>query len=264
MALTAINLDDSYPIDDPNHETNTSGVVRFIDGTDANGLSAMQRYQGDMIHRSVLLEAKLNELIDSFNSNPYLKSFDSSTFLRTNGSNALTQPQAGVSPTADEHLTTKGWVAAQLATYQAQITALSAEIASLSSSLPSVRKSDWVEHTWSSGTKQHVEFSLLPLSSAITDFTLDNVVSVSVVERLNLGTEETPVYTYISIVAGASTGFKIDSMWISDESPDVLNVLIPNDVFFPDGYPVSSGYEDITDPAVSRSLRATVFSMLGC
>lgn len=264
MALTAINLDDSYPIDDPNHATNTSGVVRFIDGTDANGLNAMQRYQGDMIHRSVLLEAKLNELIASFNSNPYLKSFDQSTFLRTNGSNALTQPQAGVDPTSGEHLTTMTWVATQLATYQEQITTLSTELAALSASLPSIRKSDWVSHTWSSGTKQHVEFSLLPLASTITGFTLDNVISISVVERLNLGTEETPVYTYISVVNGLSTGFKIDSMWVSDTDPDTLNVLIPNDVFFPDGYPVTSGYEDITDPAVPRSLRATVFSMLGC
>lgn len=260
MALTSLNLDDSYPIADTYHDTNTSGTIRYVNSSDANGLSAMQRYSGDVTHRFVLLGRKLNELINAFNSNPYLKSFSNEGYVLTDGSHPFTLPVAGVAPTADEHLTPKSYVVGLLGNYQSQLSALSSSITELSARMPCVRKSAWTEHTWSAGSKQHIQFPLTPLASNIASFSLDNIVTISIVERILL---EEGRYAYQQYCSGLSANFKIDALWMDTDSPDVLNVLIPNDVFYPSGYPETSGYSDITDPIATRELRATVMSILG-
>jgi hypothetical protein len=217
----------------------------------------MNRYMGDAFHRMLLLEGKLNSVIGSFNSNPYTSGFSDETYVKTDGSHPFTGPQAGVTPQTSTHLATKGYTDTSVAAVQANLASLGSQITAVQAMVPLTRVSDWVPYVWSAGTKTHLTFTLTPSKADISD-----VVLISLVERLNLGTEEDPHYTYMQYVAGNSTNFKIDAMWLSDDDGNTLNVLVANDVNYPGGYPTSSGYNEIQD-FTERALRATVIHSAG-
>jgi len=257
MTISLLNLDTSYPVADSYHATNTAGVIRYVNASDANALSAMQRYMGDSFHRIRLVEDKLNAVITSFNTNPYTSGFDDTTFVKTDGTHPFTSPIPGVTPTLSSHLATKGYTDGSVATVQSSVAALSTQVDHLESILPLVRVSDWVDYTWSAGEKTHLTFTLTPTKADITD-----VVLMSITERLNLGTEESPQYIYMQYVAGNSANFKIDALWLDDTNTDILHVLIPNDVNYPDGYPAVSGYADL-QAFSQRSLKAVVIHATG-
>lgn len=254
--ISILNLDQTLPIADSYHATNTSGRVRFINVSDANGLQAMQRYMGDAMYRSTLVEGKINELINAFNSNPYTSGFDDTLYAKTDGSHAFNAPVKGVTPKAQNDLSTKGYVDTTVEGFGNSLRALSSRIDLLELRLPLTRTSDWVEYVWNARAKTHLEFTLTPVYADLT-----NVAIISLVERLNLGTEEEPNYVYMQYMAGNSTNFKVDAMWLDDTNSNKLHVLLPNDVAYPD-YPPSSGYGDIQN-FNQRHLRAVVTHMTG-
>jgi hypothetical protein len=257
MSISLLNLDTTYPVADSYHETNTSGVIRYVNASDANGLASMQRYMGDAFHRVRLIEDKINSVIGSFNANPYTSGFDDSVYVKTSGANAITGVQIGVTPTATNHLATKGYIDTSIATVQASVAEVGAQVGTIQAQIPLTRVSDWVPYVWSAGSKTHLTFTLTPAKDDISDVAL-----ISIIERLNTGTEEEPSYTYMQYVAGNSTNFKIDAMWLSDSDGQTLNVLVANDVFYPGGYPESSGYNDIQEFS-ERALRAVVVHASG-
>jgi hypothetical protein len=256
MTVSLLNLDSTFPVADSFHASNTSGVIRYMNSSDANGLQAMQRYMGDAFNRSRLIEAKINSLITSFNSNPYTSGFDDRLYIKSDGSNPLTGALKGVTPTSPEHITTKAYVDGAITAFQSSLTSLSSRVDGLEARLPLTRVSDWVEYVWSAGTKTLLTFDLSPSSSD-----LSNVVMITLVERLNLGTPEEPNYVYMQYCGGNSTNFKVDAMWLDDTDSDKLNVLVPNDVNYPSDYP-SSGYNDLQNFS-QRHLRAIVTHATG-
>lgn len=256
--ISLLNLDSSYPKEDSYHASNTAGVIRYINVSDAaSGLSAMERYMGDVTHRFILVGDKINALINSFNSNPYTSGFDDTTYVKTDGTHPFTGPVGGVTPVDAADLATKGYVDEEVAGFEESLGIVNTRVTDLTAQVPLTRVSDWVEYTWSAGEKTALEFTLTPTQSDLT-----NIILISFIERLNLGTVEEPNYVYMQHMSGNMTNFKVDAIWIDDADGDVLHVLIPNDVKYIDGYPASSGYLDIQSFS-ERHLRATVVHATG-
>jgi hypothetical protein len=255
--ISLLNLDATLPVEDAYHSLNSAGIVRFLNASDANQLPALQRYMGDTVHRSTLLESKINEIILSFNLNPNLSSFDDSLFALVDGSHAFTAPISGVAPTASNHLATKSYVDSSDSIVQSQIQGALDAVQDVEASLPLVMKSVWTEYEWMAGSKSHVTLTLSPIPTDVSD-----IVSIVVMERLNIGTIGLPNYVYVPLLHGQNTNFKLDAVWIDDSAPEVVNVLIPNEANYPSGYPDESGYIALQVPT-ERHLRAIVTQATG-
>lgn len=240
--ISLLNLDQSYPVYDPYNSTNTVGEIRYINASDANGLSAMQRYMGDVFNRSLIVEKKVNELISAVNGTSIFGSenFDNTPYVLTDGTHPFTAPVKGVSPTDPLHLTTKGYTDNADNLLSASIQSLDAVLNQVLLKIPLIRASNWLPYTWQAGAKTALTFTI---NQTYND--LSNLISMVLWERLNLGTVNAPNYVYQQLPIGGNTGFKVDAMWVDDTQTSMVNVLVPNDVFYPSGYPSSSNYAQI-------------------
>lgn len=244
--LSVLNLDNSYPVTDAYHATNGAGTVRFIAADDEMRLDAVNRLQGDIQHKFVLMQAKVNELVLALNSNPALATFNSAPYTFVDGSHPFTAPVAGVSPTSAAHLTTKSYVDSFLGELQDVLDSNTLAVQELEQRMPKVVASAWTEHTWQPGVKQVLSFSMAP---AI--YNLNDILSISLLERLNVAQPTlanptpTPIYVYKPLTGGTDYGFLAEEMWVNAASE--LKVLVPNAVFFSSGYPANV-YGPLTSP----------------
>ena len=248
MSIQLLNFDDSLP-DDEDRSANTAKTLRFLTTADANSILPMNRIFGDLAARLLSDEEKINEIARFLNANPALQTFVNSGYALTDGSHAFTEPQGGVAPVAGADLTTKTYVDAAVAALAEDVTDNTDDITTLGASVPLFKKSNWTLHTWSGGTKEHLD---LTLTSAIVD--LNKVVSIQVLERLNLGGG---VCVYRQLMHGTvGDGFRVDDAWIL--STTVVRLLIPNTSNYPTGYPAATDY-DLAE-YTERHLRAVVIA----
>lgn len=262
--MNLLNLDGSYPVEDSFHATNTAGRIRFLDASDPLKLPNMQRMQGDFVHRSKLIEEKINEIIVELSQNPAFPSFDSSVFSRVDGTAAFTAPVSGIDPTLPAHLSTKGYTDQRDAAVSASVSAVDAKLTSHLGTAVTPLQSNWVQHTWQAGVKVHTEFSLVIPSGSTPDYT--KVSAVMLVERLDIAqvTEVNPtpdpIYVYSTLAAGVAYGFKLDALWL-DPATNKVHALIPNEANYISSslYPGVSQYEDLLVPR-TRHLRAVVMT----
>lgn len=253
MSIQLLNFDTSLPDADTYRDTNTAATLRFLTSADGNSILSMNRIFGDLTHRLLKDETKLNEVIIFLNSNPALQTFDNTPYVLTDGSHAFLAPISGVTPTAAAHLTTKNYVDTAIAAQGAAIQQNSDDIAALEAGLPFYRTSAWVEHVWNGAVKETKD---LNLTTAVVD--RDKVVSINLLEKLNVGTLLSPVWVYRQLMHGTSVdGFKIDDYWLRTAS--VVQVLIPNTTSFPQDYPVGANYNLVA--VVQRYLKAVVVEM---
>lgn len=251
--ISVLNLDNSYPVADPNHASNNAGTIRFIGAADAQNLNSLNRLQGDIQHKFSLHQSKINEIILALAGNPASASFDDSAYIKADGSRAFAAPVTGVTPTASGHFSTKGYVDGFLATIQGVLDANTLAVQGLEERLPKAMSSPWTLHTWQPGQKQALSFTLSP---AVYD--LDDILSVSLLERLDVAqpTEADPtpdpVYVYRYLTAGIDVGFMVDDLWLDPNG--VMKVLVPNSVFFASGHSEAL-YGPITSPQ-NRWLKA--------
>lgn len=259
MSISFLNLDNSYPFADAHHATNFAGVIRFIDATDSNGLQAIQRLQGDLVHRHKLHQDKINEVIQVLLENPNFSSFDPTLFSFTDGRNPFTEPVGGVAPTQPSHLTPKDYVDASNASLAQVVDAVASSLASTASKVPVGHFSEWLEPEWQPNTKVRLQFNLVP--SGINP---ESIVSMGLIERLNTAQATVedpypePVYVYRVIpTSGTKYGYFVDDMWFEPQAK--LNVLVANQTLFPSGYPNSAEYTPVTQPS-ERWLKAFVLT----
>lgn len=244
--ISVLNLDNSYPVSDPNHASNVSGTIRFINSADVHGLDALNRLQGDIQHKFLLHQQKINQIIEALSGNPASASFDDSGYAKVNGSRSFTAPVAGVTPTSPAHLSTKGYVDGFMAQIQSVLDGTTLAVQGLEERLPKVMSSVWTAHTWQPGQKQALSFALSP---AVYD--LNDLLSISLLERLNVAQpteanpDPDPLYVYRYLAAGIDVGFNVDDLWM--DSNGVVKVLVPNSVFFATGHSESL-YGPITSP----------------
>lgn len=225
MPIQFINLDDSFPVEDDSHSANTTGTIRFIDASDANRLEAMQRQTGDFINRSILIEEKLNEVINAVNTTPGL--VDNDAFVLVDGSNPLTQPLIGVDPVLEKHLATKGYVDAGDQLQNQNMATLSLQIALIQSKLVTVHASDWITHTWNAGNGVKATFAVQP-----SGIELDEVLALHLFEKTNVHTVANPRWVYRQAVLGGA--FSVDDMLVRGSDRSSVEVYIPNEVNLPD------------------------------
>jgi len=253
--MQLLNLDGSFPVADAYHATNTAGVIRFISAADPNTLSAHQRYQGDVVNRFRINEAKINEVIQAIVRHPVFSGWDDSAYTKVDGSRGFASPVSGVNPTDNSHLTTKEYV-------DNIATVMSDNVGSLEERLDNfnqttVHYSDWVEHTWNASAKMRVS---LPLSSSIPD--LDKIVSITILEKLDTASPTTAIpnppeqWIYRQVPIGGTVGAVVDDMWL-DGSGNV-NIVLPNTAFYKSGY--DSVYE-ATQSVRTRFYRAVVTAL---
>jgi hypothetical protein len=246
--IFTLSLDSSFPDSDPrNGAASQAGVIRFIDIDDDNTLASMNRFAGDLVNRSLIIERKVNELVELLNSNPQLTSFDSTPFVLTDGSHAFTGVIGGVTPTLSAHLSTKGYVDGAVGTLGSTVQEISTDLAETNAAMPTVRRSEWTVFTWQGGTKQVVD---LLLTTAIDD--LSKIISVVLMEELT-SADESIVYRQLS--HGTNAGMRVDDIWVTDNTH--VRVLLPSTSEFATGYAATSGYGSVANPT-SRRLRAIV------
>lgn len=253
-----LNLDNSYPNDDPFRSSNAAGIVRYVSAADPGGIPVMNRLQGDLVHRDKLLQSKLNELILLLNSNPILTSFDDSMYMFKDGSRAFTAPVAGAYPVGNNDLTTKAYVQAVASNLGDLITTLNANVSDLASLVPFYCRSNWIEHTWEAGEKGYLD---LPLTVPVS--ILDRVMSISLVEKIDVAQstpsvpDPDPIWKYRPLAVGPSSnaGITIDDVWLEDQN--TVRVLIPNTAGAVSGYPPEADYV-LASPR-QRFIRALVW-----
>lgn len=225
MPISILNLDGSFPISDPHHQSNRAGIIRFIDGTDSLTLPAFQRYQGDVVNRFSLVESKLNEVITAISGNPSLSDWDDSAYVKTNGSSGFTKPVTGVSPVVPADLTTKGYVDLQLEQISLTVTNLASSV----SQTRGIRSysSIWVYVPWSASNKKIIQ---LDLTSEIPDHS--KIISISVVEGIDVAESGAEQFLYRPV--NQVTGAKVDDIWLDGS---VVKLALPSSALYPTGYP---------------------------
>lgn len=259
MSLSLISLDPSYPTQDTYRDTNTAGIMRFIDATDSIKLPALQRMQGDLVHRDNLLAAKINEIVVEVKTNPAFPAFDNSPYILRDGTRAFLAAVSGVTPTAAAHLSTKEYTDTRDAEVLASVSDLQSTVTTYLASAAVPFYSPWYEHEWHSGQQDHVEMLLTIPDGLTPNYT--EVSNVTVVERLDIAQitvedpSPDPIYVYQALTPGANYGFKLDAVWLDPESGKV-HVLIPN----VENHVAWSGITQYTNMQVPRTrhLRAIV------
>ena len=249
LNVTALNLYSAYPVEDAYHTGNTGGIIRYIDVRDSITLPAIQRLQGDIMHRFILVEKTINGLIEFLNANPLVAGLDDSIYLRVDGTRDFTQPVSGVDPTQGNHLSTRDYVDDSFNAVHAGAAAVSQSLAEYKSVTPYTFQSAWSEYTWHGGQKTTVDITV-PALTGVGYPDYDRLVGIRILEKLDIAqpTSSVPnppaVYVYRDRTAG-NKAFAIDDYWAIPAS-NLVRVLIPNFSGF-DIYP-GSGYEDLQSP----------------
>lgn len=250
--IVPLNLDGSLPIPGwiGSLTSPDAGTVRYITAADTRGLDAMNRLQGDLVHRSTLVESKMNEMINQWNAAggtgvPLI--IDTSTFVLRDGSQALTGNLSCPNPVEDSHVANQGYVNTQDGVLINLIDQANTANANLEAQVPRITYTDWT--SFNTVGKQVVNLVLDP-----PVVNAGRVLAIILLERANTGTELVPIYKYRQLVAGTSTGMTIDDFWLQDLN--TVRVLVPNSSgnYPTTGYP-NADHGFATAP---RSLRAVV------
>lgn len=254
MKLPILNLDGSYPISDSYHLGNKAGTVRFTDEGDSLSLPMLQRVEGDLVHRSKLVEASVNLIIDFINKSPVLAGFDDSPFLRIDGSRSLTRAiECGEEPSRPKHLTTKSYVDSKISAANLSVTELANDLDAFKDSQAKAFKSGWQLYTWQAGRNTVVT---LPITGTPS---IDSIESITLLEKLDVAVPTSsspnppPVYKIRELSRGLK-GMAIDDYWF-DEDTNTVKVLVPNVMSY-EVYP-GSGNSDLQTPR-SRWLKAVI------
>jgi hypothetical protein len=238
--------------------TNHGAVIRWLSSADPRTLAAINRVFADVANRFQIDEAKINEIINAITSIPGLAPFDNSPYALVDGSHPFTAPVSGQDPTASGHLATKAYVDAQASGNAALIDAISTTVDALSTIQP--RMSGWVPFTWTAGFQQSIDLALTPIVTSP-----DNIVSIALLEKLNVGTLLAPVYKYHQLFHGtlggapaqagwpAGDGMHVDDYWLQDRG--TVRVLIPSQSSYAAAAP-SSDY-NLAAP-IQRWIKAVV------
>lgn len=251
LTVQALNLVKDYPIQDNFHAGNTGGIIRFIDVRDAIKLGPMQRLQGDIVHRFILVEDTINGLIEFLNANPLVTGLDDSVYTRVDGSRDFTQPIKGVTPTDAAHLATKGYVDTGLNTVNNGSNAVAQALQAYKEITPYTFESAWTEYTWQGGRKVIVNATVLPTGPGAFKPDYDKLTGIRILERLDIAQPSTAVpnppaeYVYRDRTA-SNKSFAIDDFWVIPGT-DTVRILVPNFSGFDSGY-TNSGYELLQSP----------------
>jgi hypothetical protein len=259
--LQQLNIDGSLPVSDAFNATNANGIIRYITAADAKSLPAMNRLQGDIANRTLIIAAAINQVIQLLNAQPFLISFDNTHYVLDDGAHPFVAPVAGIDPTASNHLSTRNYVDLSIANLTTIFDGLAAQLSTLQIALPLYTFSPFTSYSWSAGAKTIVT---LTLDNAVVNPA--NIIGMMLIEQLNIGTLLAPVYVYRQLMHGtlggsngtgapgspAGDGFHVDDFWLS--SLTTVTVLIPNLSSYATGY-ASYGLQ----APVARSLRAVVW-----
>lgn len=262
-----LNLDQSLPTSDAWRLQNLAGTVRWLSAADPRTIDVMGRVLGDLAWRDNLIQIAINQIQQIITTNPAFTSFDDSVFVRTDGSHPLTDllPCADVSgnpltPSSGSHLTPKHYVDAGLSSLGSSIDDIASQVSSLSVSVP--HKSTWVSYDWSTGA-QSIDLTLTtPVG------TLDNIVNVVLMEKVNVGNLVVPNYVYRQLMHGtlggqngtgqpgspAGDGIHVDDCWVVNSS--TVRVLLPGISSY-SNWPTSTQYN--FQAATQRWLRAVIW-----
>lgn len=244
MPISQLTLDGSFPIDDVFHSVNQAGVIRFIDAEDSFTLPAFQRLQGDLVNRFSLHERKINELVQAVNQVPILSGWDDSAYVKANGSRGFIGPVSGRSPTADNHLATKGYVDEQKSAISESLQNLTQVLGTLQG-VRSV-SSIWQYVVWSASEKILIT---LPLEGTISDE--EAIIGMNLMEAIDVADSGDEKFVYRPV--GELNGAVVDDYWLDGNS---VKVLLPNRASFPTGYPAE--YQRLMSPR-GKKYKATVF-----
>ena len=245
--ITPLNLDQSLPNNDAWRIQNLAGTVRWISTADARTIDVMNRVFGDIAWRDLLIQSTINQIINIITTSPSFTSFSDATFVKTDGSHALTGPLSSPSPVGATDLANKGYVDAGLSSLSGIIDNIATTLGNLQVLTP--HQSAWVPWLWNTAG-----LSLdLPLATSISN--PDNIVNIVVMERVNVGTHMSPQYCYRQLMHGTSNdGVRMDDCWIS--SVNAVRTLLPGTSSYT-SWPESVQYNFTA--AVERSLKAIVW-----
>ena len=238
LKVSFLNLDGTFPVPDQFHETNGAGIVRFITPADSRGIDAINRLQGDLAFRDMLIQNTINDLIRAFNASG----------LVSGDAIALQDPLLPGDPA------NKNYVDTQNKTLSMGVALVGERLRNLKSL--TTLQSGWQDVQWrGQNSKERIDLTLTNIDgSPITGMDFDQVVGISLFIRAEVSGVSvsdplaTPDYVYRSVTFGQSSGFELDDIWL--KPPDIISLLIPYISSFPI-YPASANYVMIQPNTIS-------------